>query len=104
MDMREVLSWLKSIRVEKVLIEADSQIVVNAMNWNEDDFSSFGLVVDDRKLLRDSIMQCKIVFARRSANGVAHCLARAAISVSDQECWVSVPPPFISDVLLNDLI
>ncbi|KAM7519824.1 hypothetical protein LguiB_018786 [Lonicera macranthoides] len=102
--MRKVLSWLKSINAGKLIVETDSQLVVNAMNRVELDFSSFGLVIDDCKLLADSLKQCKVVFARRSTNGVAHCLARTAISVSDWECWMSVPPPFILDVLLNDLI
>ncbi|KAM7459645.1 hypothetical protein LguiA_036639 [Lonicera macranthoides] len=83
MGIREVLSWLKNIQVEKVLIKADSQIVVNALNRNEADSSSFRLVVDDCKLLVDNIKQCKVVFIHRSANGVAYYLARATISLSN---------------------
>lgn len=90
--------------MEKVLIEADSQIAFNALNRDELDSSSFGLVIDDYKLLVNNIKQCQALFVRRSANGVTHCLARATNFVSNQECWMSVSLPFISDVFLNDLI
>lgn len=43
-------------------------------------------------------------FVHRSANGVAHALARAAHSMSGLQEWHDVAPEFISDVLLIDSI
>ena len=43
--------------------------------------------------------QCNVVFVKRSANTVAHLLARASCSYADLRRWRSIPPPFICEQL-----
>ena len=86
-----------------MIIEVDSQIIVKALKRNTLDLLPFGLIIDDCKSYTKDIDQCHVSFVRRSANVAAHCLARAACSLSGQEVWVGTPPPLISDVLLSDL-
>ncbi|KAM7472433.1 hypothetical protein LguiA_010616 [Lonicera macranthoides] len=103
LSIREALSWLKGIYLEKVIIESDSLNIVQRLKSQDEDFSRVGLIINDCKSLVKGFNQCVFSFVRRSANSVAHSLARAANSVSGRVSWMSHPPLFISDVLVSDL-
>lgn len=85
------------------MLESNSQGFVQAFHSSALDLSSSGLLVSDCKSIVKDITSCKVVFIRRSANIVAHTLARAALSMSGHEEWIGVPPLIISDVLCSDL-
>lgn len=104
LSIQEAFSWLKNLQVREVVVESDSQSLINALNQNDVDFSSFGLVIENCKTMQKVFNHCSFVFVRKSVNRVAHCLAKEACYVSGQDIRVSYPPPFIFDVLEMDLI
>lgn len=112
MAVREALSWVKNLSLCNVLFESDALLVVKALNESSKDISYFGQVIDDCRSANQVVMlssilqegQCfSICHVRRSANQVAHSLAKAAGSLSDLRVWADVVPHFISDVLLSDM-
>ena len=89
--------------MQQIIIESDSLNIIQRLKSQDDDLSSVGLVINDCKSLAKGFNHCVFSFVRRSANGVAHCLARAASSVSGRACWMFHPLTFIYDVLDFDL-
>ena len=104
LSCREALSWIKDLGLRDVCVESDALLLITALRGTSDDFSYFGLIVQDCKRLASDLLNCSFRFVRRSANQATHVLARAADSMSGQECWEDVPPSFISNVLEVDLI
>lgn len=81
---KEALFWIKDMGHHMVVFESDSSVFVAGFESVEHDNSYFGLVLADCKLLYQSIVGARFDFVYRSANCVAHKLARSAISVSDR--------------------
>lgn len=102
-SFREALSWLKRLGASQVIVESDSSMLIQAIQASSSSPNYVGLVVNECKDLVASIVDCRIYFVRRSANSVAHLLARASNSMSDVQEWGSIPPPFICNALSFDL-
>lgn len=101
--IREVLSWIKSGDFGPIIVESDLKLLVDALKSNVEDESSVGIIVDDCKALLQAITDCSVCFVFRSANNAAHSLARVVNSMTGRTVWDSVCPPFLTDVLVNDL-
>ena len=84
MSCREALSWLKSLGLNKVILEFDAQLVIQSILGSKVDGSYFGSLIDDCRFLAKDLDECLFVFVKRSTNQIAHVLARATDSVSDQ--------------------
>ncbi|XP_074351871.1 uncharacterized protein LOC141691019 [Apium graveolens] len=100
--LKEALSWIIELQYERCVFETDSKAVVQACKKAPDQ-SFFGTIVDDCVHLSKHVNQVLIQFAFRSANKVAHELARATYSMSDKGEWYATPPDFISHVLELDI-
>ncbi|KAG8638764.1 hypothetical protein MANES_14G060250v8 [Manihot esculenta] len=98
---REALSWLKSKNYFPICVETDCELIVNALNSPHTDSSYFELMINDCKALLQELQYVSFAFVRRSANQVAHTVARAASSMSDFD-WVC-PPLFLYDTLSFDV-
>lgn len=94
--LKEDLSWIIELQYKECMFETDSRTLVQACKRDPDE-SFFGTIVGDCIHLLKHINLVLIQFAFRSANSVAHVLARAAYSMSD-------PPSFLSYVLELDVI
>ena len=102
MCCKEALSWVKNLGFSKVIMESDAQQLIQALHKTDRDYSYFGALVDDCKILSKDLSECSFEFAKRSANCVAHVLARAAGSRTDRGEWLYNPPSFIFHVLALD--
>lgn len=88
-----------SFTAKDVVVESDAATVVSAFQLPLSSLvSSFGLTIADCKSLPSEIPTVSLQFVRRSANSVAHVLARATHSLLDSGSWVQIPP-FIRDAL-----
>ena len=81
----------------------DALLIVQALSSSTLDNSVFGIIISDCKFLLNEINQCKVLHTKRSANRVAHFIARASVSQSDLIEWLVNAPLFIADVLENDI-
>ncbi|KAJ8754033.1 hypothetical protein K2173_001931 [Erythroxylum novogranatense] len=99
---REALSWIKGLSYEPICVETDCQIVTQFLNSVHQFPSYLSLIIDDCKALLQEHRFISTAFVKRSANQVAHQIARAANSMSDFE-WGVCPPFFLYDVLSLDV-
>ncbi|XP_019197196.1 PREDICTED: uncharacterized protein LOC109191080 [Ipomoea nil] len=102
MAIREALSWIKREGITHLQIESDALEIIQSLKQNDEDSSCDLILLDIKDLLR-SIHHVAISYVSRTANVVAHSLAREACSMSVRQEWISVPPSFIVNELYSDL-
>uniref|UniRef100_A0A803PSJ2 RNase H type-1 domain-containing protein n=1 Tax=Cannabis sativa TaxID=3483 RepID=A0A803PSJ2_CANSA len=78
LGIKEALSWIKSNNWQKVEVETDSLLVVQAIRSDHNMSSTFGLITKDCHALLLSLTDVNLCFIKRSANQVAHAVARHA--------------------------
>ncbi|XP_062088335.1 uncharacterized protein LOC133794908 [Humulus lupulus] len=83
MGLKEVLSWIKNAQWQRVVIEMDSLVVVQAVRSSIYMPSVFGSIINDCKLLLSELSFVSLFFVKRSANKAAHTVARAALFTAD---------------------
>ena len=102
MGVREALSWIKKKAWSQVVIETDCLTVVQALRSSVSMDSYFGGIISECKnLLKDE--RISILFVKRSANSVAHVIARASLSHADRIITSMDLSPAIMDVILKDI-
>ena len=99
LSIREALSWVKSMKLSKVIIETDCLQVFNALVDRQCPLNSFGSIVLDCKCIADFIGDIVFSIVRRSANFAAHFVARVGNSLSGREVCRIVPPSWLVSVL-----
>ncbi|CAI9760115.1 unnamed protein product [Fraxinus pennsylvanica] len=104
LGVREALSWIKSKSLEVQTIEMDALLVYNALQSEGIDNSYFGILTEECRLLAREFPHLKFRWVRRSANQVAHTLAKTAESLHAIVEWFYFPPSFLSSVLIADLM
>ncbi|KAM7512094.1 hypothetical protein LguiB_010969 [Lonicera macranthoides] len=87
LSCRKALSWIKNCRVHNAIVETDSLLVFLALSRDASDCSYGGLILNDRKIRAKDLVNCRFSFTCRSANRVAHCLARTSDSLSEFRSW-----------------
>ncbi|KAJ8767793.1 hypothetical protein K2173_020733 [Erythroxylum novogranatense] len=102
--LREALSWLKGAFTNSLVdVEVDCLELVVAIQGKH--YGSYlGGIVSDINSLLDQFQSIAISHVKRSANQVAHRLALASGSLSGSHWLDFVPPAFISNVMLLDLV
>ncbi|XP_074374105.1 uncharacterized protein LOC141714486 [Apium graveolens] len=81
--LKEALSWIAELGYGSCVFETDSKELMQACKKAPGE-SHFGTIVGDCLHLLKHINQVLVQFAFRSANSVAHELARATHSMSDK--------------------
>ena len=99
LSCREALRWLKELDMDNVLVEMDCLGLHLAITDSSFDATSHGVIIQDCLDLLSNFDNKNFCFARRSANQLAHLLARAVGFQTGQEVWLDSPPPFIYDVM-----
>lgn len=102
-SLREVLSWTKRHGFTRCVFETDSKLLADAYNGGRGN-SYFHSIVNDCVELSKHFESVLVQFVHRSANEVAHLLARAYHSESGLREWSTVAPDFILDVIFADSI
>ncbi|XP_031122570.1 uncharacterized protein LOC116025477 [Ipomoea triloba] len=99
--VREALSWLKTHGWDGVVVETDAELLITSLH--RPNLSPFGLLLEDISLLLSSFHNIVFRHIRRSANSVAHLLARYAFSYSTSMAWFDSGPSFISVAVAQDM-
>ncbi|WOH11565.1 hypothetical protein DCAR_0831054 [Daucus carota subsp. sativus] len=103
LSLKEILSWTKQHGFTRCVFETDSKLLVDACNGSSGR-SYFHIIVSECVDLIKHFENVLVRFVHRSANEVAHMLARASRSTPDLQEWENVAPSFLSNVLTYDLI
>ncbi|XP_074322699.1 uncharacterized protein LOC141659673 [Apium graveolens] len=103
--IREALSWIKNKNWSSTVVESDCLGAIQAIRCSSINLSYLGRVVDEcRKLLDDlESRNVSLKFVKRSANMVAHYLARYSSSIADRSWDREKVHPDLLHVLLDDL-
>ncbi|XP_030494821.2 uncharacterized protein LOC115710603 [Cannabis sativa] len=102
--IREALSWIKSSGLQQVVLETDCLSIVQALRSSIVMISTFGQVVNECKALLNDLRTISIYFIHRSANTVAHELARASVSFPDCNFSLDSVPTVLLHVLVTNMI
>lgn len=103
LSLQEALSWALQAGYTKCVFETDAKLLVDACSGNKGR-SYFHSIVNECVDLFKHFCNVLVRFAHRSANEVAHVLARATHFMSDTQEWVDTAPEFLLDALSFDAI
>lgn len=87
-----------------LIIEGDSLQIVGALAEPSTNLSNIGHIVEEAKVWLPIVTEEACTHVRHQANGVAHRLACFSLSIGDHCEWIDCPPPFITDLLLEDCL
>lgn len=92
MAIKEALSWIDRMRWSKVSLESDCLVVIQAIRSKVKMRSCLGGIIEECRWYLKSLNKVSLYFVKRSANTVAHTLARASYRYPDRsfDRW-SVP-------------
>ncbi|XP_019191707.1 PREDICTED: uncharacterized protein LOC109186235 [Ipomoea nil] len=96
---KEALTWIKSLHYDNIILESDCLNFCNAFNSRNFDYSYVGLIVKQCRCIANDIGNIRVCHVKRSANRVAHELARATDSSTVSRTWDFIPPLYISNLL-----
>uniref|UniRef100_A0A7N2MUC6 RNase H type-1 domain-containing protein n=1 Tax=Quercus lobata TaxID=97700 RepID=A0A7N2MUC6_QUELO len=95
------LAW--DLGLKEIVVEGDSQQVIQALNGCITPALSILKVVEGLKLFLLRFNSWKAVHSRRITNEAAHLLARNAMNVKDSVIWVEDTPPLIEHQIMVDV-
>lgn len=103
--IREALSWIKEHNWPQGIVESDCLGAIQAIRCSSINLSYLGRVIDEckRLLLELKSRNVTLRFVKRSANMVAHYLARYSSSLADRSWEMGEAHSEFTHVLLNDL-
>lgn len=87
---------------QHVVLECDALQVVQAIGSPSCGLSATSLLIEDVKTSLRSFISMRVSHIRRSANLVAHRMAKLALISIVSSCWFNVPPTSIQDAFLQD--
>ena len=99
---RKAVQFAKDLGLQKVVIEGDSLVVINALSQGPDCLSSFGNVIDDILVLADDFQLCVFNHVKRLCNVVADMLAKKAKDLLGVRVWSNDLPEDIQPLVLFD--
>ncbi|XP_074351958.1 uncharacterized protein LOC141691114 [Apium graveolens] len=104
MAFKEALSWLDNRGWYDVTVESDCLGVVQAIRSRVIMRSYFGLIIEECHWMLQRLSNIKLFFVKRSANMVAHQLARDSYFLSGRVFDRSFVPISIQNYISSDLI
>ena len=96
MAATRAIEFAAKVGVDRIVIKGDSSVVTEALRFNNARLASYGLLVEDAKLLEKSFSELSYSHTKRKGNKVAHGLARLVLNLSDTIVWMEDIPPSIS--------
>ena len=99
---RKALEFAIDVGFSNLIIEGDNVSVMRAVASNCMDGSRLGNVLEDIHWLVRGLRWSSVSCVKRSANTVAHSLARFARNVPDELVWIKDSPQLAREALYND--
>ena len=99
---RKALEFAIDAGFMNVVLEGDSLNVMRAISSGKASKSRLGHIYEDIQCLATGFQSFSVSSVKRSANGVAHALARFAKNVEDDVVWLEESPPPALEALYFD--
>ncbi|XP_035543587.1 uncharacterized protein LOC118347674 [Juglans regia] len=97
------LQFCVSLGIEKIQVESDCSLAIEALHQGNIDISKFGGIYFEIKELASHFGDCMFRYVYRETNEVAHYLAKYARNVGRINMWWDCIPNFLSQTLWFDL-
>ena len=107
MEFEAVLERLRLVwmlRIRRVIVESDFALAIATISNYSKDLPEFGLLTKDVRFVAELVFPVQFVHVPRICNGVAHRLAKFAISIGNDFVWLEDPHDFIQDLFSPDLM
>ncbi|XP_075633692.1 uncharacterized protein LOC142606188 [Castanea sativa] len=88
----------------ELVLEGDNQALMNALSSRKGLMSWLGHILQDVICMLNGLRWLQVLFAKRSANTVAHALARYAKDLLEDVVWLEDSPPLVVEALYCDSI
>ncbi|XP_060961946.1 uncharacterized protein LOC133032114 [Cannabis sativa] len=102
--IKEALSWIKDKRWTNVVVESDCLRVIKDLQKFKHMASPYGHILSDCMTVCSGIDDVSFNFVKRSANKVAHAIARSSLVEADCTYSGDALPMDYASFVLNDLI
>ncbi|KAJ8760278.1 hypothetical protein K2173_011690 [Erythroxylum novogranatense] len=89
MRIREALSWVKKQKLHSVIIESDSQLVIQSLLSNSRNLSEVNFIVNDCLFFCHSINDVYFGYCKRSANCAVHIFAINVSSIIGLTAYIA---------------
>lgn len=101
---QRAVEFAARLGMDRVIIEGDSQIIINTLNSDHQSLTPFRHIANDvQYIASQSFNDFRFSHVRRFCNAVTHTLAQRAISSPNMVVRMEDVPPDISFVLQADL-
>ena len=99
---RRALWFAMELEFDRLIVEGDSEVIINSIKEGNMSHSAFGHILQDIISLCSLFNYVSFQHVKRQGNGVAHRLARRAIT-NPLDVWMESVPPDTTDVYNFDL-
>ena len=99
---RSALEFAIDAGISELIIEGDNATVMSAVSSSSPNWSHLGVIYDDVRCLAADFRHVVFSCVRRSANSMAHSLARYAHLLDEEVVWLEESPPPACEALLFD--
>ena len=106
----EALAALKALQFafdlgfQNAILEGDLLGLIKALKAEDHNMSSWGLLVEDAKLVANSFVSLSYSHIKRNGNSVAHNLAKHAIRIPDFQVRIEDVPSHVVSFLHSDVV
>ena len=100
---RKAIEFAAEIGLQRVIVEGDLAMVINALNQNNAGLSSYGVVIEDIRNLALVFESCVFAHTSRVCNSVADAIAKKAKAFRSAQVWLNDPPDDLVSLLLFDV-
>ena len=90
---RRAVEFAVECGFSELVLEGDNQALMDALHTRQGRLSWLGHILQDVLLLLDGLRWVHVSFVKRSANNVAHVLARYAKDLVEDIVWIEDSPP-----------
>lgn len=97
----EALQWLKQLEIYNVVVESDSQVVVNAVKAREQYQFEVGHILDECSEILMNRSDLSLYYVKKQANRAAHFMARVPCMVNYFNCFTS-PPDLLVEMVPSE--
>ena len=99
----KAVQFALEIGLNRVVIEGDSAVIINALLHGAGELASFGNILDDIRLHSSVFQFVEFVYVSRICNSVADALAKKAKSNVGAQVWLPDLLTDIAPLVLHDV-
>ena len=99
---RKAMEFAIAAGFSELIVEEDNAMVMSAVSSTSPNWSRLGVIYDDIGCLAAGLRYVAFSCIRRSANSVAHSLARYANVLDEEVVWLEDSPPPAHDAFYFD--